>query len=153
MRRRIGKGIDDLQLLDDRARPSMRDDERQRILMFRTNVDEMNVQPVDLRGELRQGVQFSLDLAPIVIGGPIACELLNHCKLHALRLICDGLPFGPLRRGDAPAEINQCRLWNVDVVERTNCNVAFSRLRHLLCNQAEGTRGCRGGKNVSSCCR
>jgi hypothetical protein len=52
MRRRIGQGIDDLQLLDDRAGPSVGDDERQRVFMLRTNVDEMDVDPVDLRDEL-----------------------------------------------------------------------------------------------------
>jgi hypothetical protein len=30
----IGQGIDDLHLFDDRAGPSVRDDERQRIFMF-----------------------------------------------------------------------------------------------------------------------
>ena len=47
--RGIGKWIDNLQLLDNRARPPVRDDERQRIRMFRANVNEMNVQPIDLR--------------------------------------------------------------------------------------------------------
>jgi hypothetical protein len=46
----IGQGIDDLQLLDDRTGPSMRDDQRQRVLVFGTSVQEMNVQPVDLGG-------------------------------------------------------------------------------------------------------
>src|SRR5215204_5742139 len=39
----IGERTDDLQLLDDRAGPAVRDDERQRVFVFRTNVDEMNV--------------------------------------------------------------------------------------------------------------
>jgi hypothetical protein len=43
MCRGIGQGIDDLQLLDDRAGPSVRDDERQRIFMLRPNVNEMDV--------------------------------------------------------------------------------------------------------------
>ena len=53
MRRRIGKRIDDLQLLDDRAGPTVGDDERQRLVMFRTNVNEMDVQPIYLGDELR----------------------------------------------------------------------------------------------------
>ena len=53
MRRGIGQGIDDLQLLDDRAGPSVRDDERQRVFVLRTNVNEMNVDPIDLGEELR----------------------------------------------------------------------------------------------------
>ena len=86
MRRGIGQRIDDLQLLDDRAGPSVRDDERQRIFMLRTNVNEVNVQPIDLGDELRQGVQPRLALAPVVFRRPIARELLNRRELHALRL-------------------------------------------------------------------
>src|ERR687897_3777901 len=105
MCRGIGKWLDDLQLLDDRAWPSVVDDERQRIFMFRTNVDEMNVEPIDLGHELRQGVELLLDLAPIVICGPIACEFPHRRKRHALGLICNGLLFGPLRGRDAATEV------------------------------------------------
>ena len=59
MCRGIGQWIDDLQLLDDRAGPSVRDDERQRIFMFRTNVNEMNVQPIDLGDEIAAGRSVS----------------------------------------------------------------------------------------------
>src|SRR6266699_233234 len=52
MSRGVGQRIDDLQLFDDRARPSMGDDDRQRILFFRTDVNEMDVQPIDLGDEL-----------------------------------------------------------------------------------------------------
>ena len=92
MCRGIRQRIDDLQLLDDRAGPAVRDDERQRIRMLRTDVDEVNVDPVDVGDELRQGVQLRLALAPVVIGRPIARELLHRRELHALRLIRDGLP-------------------------------------------------------------
>src|SRR5713226_2628348 len=67
-RRGIGQRIYDLHLLDNRARPSMRDDERQRIFMFRANVNEVNVQSIDLGDELRQGVQSRLHLSPVVFG-------------------------------------------------------------------------------------
>ena len=53
MCRGIGERIDDLQLLDDRAGPPVRDDERQCIFMVRSDVNEMNVEPVDLGHELR----------------------------------------------------------------------------------------------------
>jgi hypothetical protein len=53
MRRGIGQRFDDFQLLDDRAGPSVSDDERERILMWRTEVNEMNIQAVDLGYELR----------------------------------------------------------------------------------------------------
>jgi hypothetical protein len=53
MRRRVGERTDDLEHLDDRAGPAVRDDERQRIFMLRTNVNEMNVEPIDLGYKLR----------------------------------------------------------------------------------------------------
>ena len=52
----IGQRLDDLHLLDDRAGPAMRDDDRQRVFVLRADMDEMNVQPVDLGDEVRQGV-------------------------------------------------------------------------------------------------
>ena len=59
--RGIGQRIDDLQLLDDRAGPTVRDDQRQGIWEFRPNVDELNVEPVDRGHELREGIQPRLD--------------------------------------------------------------------------------------------
>jgi hypothetical protein len=64
--RGIGQRINDLQLLDDRAGPPVCDDQRQRIFMLRTNVNEMDVQPIDLGDELRQGVKLRFDSAPVV---------------------------------------------------------------------------------------
>ena len=53
MCRRIGERLDDLQLLDDRTRPAVRDDQRQRIFVLRADVDEVDVQAVDLGDEIR----------------------------------------------------------------------------------------------------
>src|SRR5918999_5973184 len=113
----IGERTDDLQLLDDRAGPSVRDDERQRIFMFRTNVNEMNVQPVDLGDEVRQGLQLLLDLAPVVLLRPIARECLHRREPRPLRLIFDGLLFGPARLRDASAEVDEFLFRNVVDVE------------------------------------
>ena len=38
----------------------------------------MNVQSIDLGDELRQGVQFCLDLAPVILCRPIARQRLNR---------------------------------------------------------------------------
>ena len=89
--RRIGQRIDDLELLDDRAGPAVRDDQRQRIFVLRADVDEVDVQPVDLGDELRQGLELRLELAPVVLGRPVARERLHRRQLHALRPIIDGL--------------------------------------------------------------
>ena len=81
----------------------MRDNERQRIFVLRTNVNEVNVQPIDLSHEMRQGLQFRLDLAPVVFRAPILRECLHGRELHALRRIRYRFPFGPLRCVNAPA--------------------------------------------------
>src|ERR1700674_790524 len=110
----IGKWIDNLQLLDDRAGPPVGDDQWQRIFMFRTNVNEMNVEAVDRRHELRKRIQLCLALAPIVVRPPIACDFLNRRELHALRFIRDRFPVRPPRRVDAPAQIDERLFRNVD---------------------------------------
>src|SRR3546814_16809551 len=69
---RIGQRLDDLQLLDDRSRPAVGDDDRQGILMLRTSGDEVNVELVDFGDEVREGVPPRLDLAPVIFARPIA---------------------------------------------------------------------------------
>ena len=120
----IGERTDNLQLLDNRAGPSVRDDQWQRVCMLRTDVNEMNVQPVDRGDELRQGVQCRFDLAPVVIRRPIAREFLHRRELHALRFIRDRFPFGPPGGVDAPAQFGQFGFRNIDL-ERTDCIGVF----------------------------
>src|SRR5262245_30117443 len=65
----------------------------------------MYVEPIDLGDELRQNSQSCLHLTPVVICRPIVGEFLHRCELHALRLITNGLLFGPLRGRNAPAKL------------------------------------------------
>ena len=115
VRRGIGERLDDLQLLDDRARPPVRDDQRQRVLVLGANVDEMDVKPVDLGDEVRQSVQFRLTRAPVVVCPPVARELLHHREPHALRVVGDRLAFGPPGRVYAPAQLGELRLRKTDL--------------------------------------
>ena len=55
------------------------------------DVDEVDLDPVDLGRELRQRVEPRLALAPVVVGRPVAGELLQRRQLHALRPIRDEL--------------------------------------------------------------
>ena len=87
----------------------MRDDERQRILMFRADVNEMNVQPVDLGDEMRQGLQSRLAFGPVVLSAPVSREFLNSRELDALRCIRDCFPLRPLCCVDAPAQVGDLR--------------------------------------------
>jgi hypothetical protein len=81
---RVGQPIDDLQLLDYRAGPPVINDERQRILVLGPDMDEVDVQPVDLRQEMRKVVQHRLASAPVVVRRPVEREILHHPERHTL---------------------------------------------------------------------
>ena len=68
---RISQRFNNLQHLDEGAGPSVRENDGQGILMLGTNVNEVNIQPIDLSQEVRQGIQLRFELAPVVIRGPI----------------------------------------------------------------------------------
>ena len=90
----IGKRSDDLQLFDYRAGPSVGDDQRQRIFMFRADMNEMNIQSIDLGDEVRYGIQPRFTLAPVVMRLPVAQKLLNSLERYSLRIIGDGFLVG-----------------------------------------------------------
>ena len=121
----IGQRPDQLDLLEHRAGPAVGDDQRKRILLARPDVDEMNVEPVDVRHELREGIQLRFCLAPIVICRPVVRELPHRRELHALGLICDRLAVRPPGRRDPSAEIEERLFRNVDA-ERADC-IVFHR--------------------------
>jgi hypothetical protein len=57
-------------------------------------MDEVDIQPVDFGDEIRYGVEPRLDLAPVVIGLPIAQNLLDGLERRADRLEIDLLGLG-----------------------------------------------------------
>ena len=110
----VGERIDDLQLLDDRARPSVRDDERQGILVLRADVDEVDVEAVDLGDEMREGLQSGLALAPVVLLGPVTGECLHRRELGPCRGIVDGFLLGPARGHDSRTQVIEIRFAGLD---------------------------------------
>ena len=59
----------------------MRHDQRQGVRMTRADVNEVDVDAVDRRHELRQGVELGLGLSPVVAGAPILDERLELREL------------------------------------------------------------------------
>jgi hypothetical protein len=116
--RRVGQRIDDAQLLDDRPRPAVRDDHWQRIVVRRPHVNEMNVESVDLGDEVRKRVEPGLAPPPVVVGGPMARELLNRRELDPLGLIGDSLPFWLLGRVDPPPQLPERLVWHIHTKRR-----------------------------------
>ncbi len=87
-----------------------REDDRERVLVFRADVDEVDVEPVDLGAEVRQGAQPSLAPAHVVLRRPVAGEFLGHRLLHALRGVGDEFWVWPAGGGDAGAQRLEFRL-------------------------------------------
>src|ERR1700689_2963384 len=115
--------------------------------MSRANMDEMDVEAVDLGHELRQRVELRLALPPVVVRPPIARDFLDRGELYALGVVQDGLTIGPARRRDAPAEIDQRILWNVNL-ERPDC-VSARAFGGCVSSARKSARGAgsRGGNN------
>jgi hypothetical protein len=91
------------------------DDERQRVLVRRPHVEEVDIEAVDLGDEPRQRVQPGLEPPQVGVGAPVAHEFLHRRQLHALRLIGDGLLLGPARRLHAPAQLGEVLLGDANV--------------------------------------
>ena|SRR5678815_3232981 len=95
MRRWIGQRFDHLVKFDHRSRPTMRDDQGPRLRMLRANMDEMDVEPVDLGGELAEPIEPRLALPPIIGLGPILADVLDPLQRRALAPIVDQFGFRP----------------------------------------------------------
>src|SRR4029077_18683704 len=100
-------GADALHELHDRSRPSVRENDRQRVLVRGTHVNEMNANPVDLSTVLREGIEASLEPAPVVLVAPIDDQRLSLLEGCALRPVTDGFPLWPPSVGKSLFEIVQ----------------------------------------------
>ena len=127
MRGRVGERLDELELLDDGARPAVRDEHRQGIFVLRPHVDEVDVEAIDLGDEVRHGIEARLDFAPVIFGGPVAREFLRGRERHALRKVGDGFLLRESCCQDTPAQFGELRLRSIHL-ERTN-----RRCLHHLC--------------------
>ena len=93
-----------------------------------------------------RALSLRLDLAPVVIRPPVTHQLLKLCELSALRPVVDGLPVGPPRGGDAPAEIDELLSRNVDV-EGPDCVASGCAQGRRNCGS--GPRGREARKNIA----
>src|SRR5580704_9870707 len=83
----------------------------------------MNVEPIDLGDELREGIQSCLALAPVVFRAPIVRERLSRRELNALVCICHRFPFRPLCVVDAPTQFGEFRFRDSYFLKWTNRTV------------------------------
>src|SRR4030095_16995398 len=87
IRRRIGEWSNEFQLFGDGARPTVCDDDWQRIRVLRFHVNEMNVEAINRSDKVWQGFQSSLELTPVIFIQPVVGQLLHCRQLYALRRV------------------------------------------------------------------
>ena len=99
----------------------------------------MNVEPINVGDEIGQRIEPRFHFAPVVLGRPIARQLLSGCEPHALRVVSYLFLVRPLGRVDAPAQVDESLLRNAD---REGADpVVVGRSRQLWGKQAQSTRG------------
>src|ERR1700730_4420185 len=96
---RVGQRPNNVPEEEYRAWPSMGEDYRQRVRMFRANVDEMNAEAIDLGPILRKPVQRFLAAPPVVVSPPVFNELAQLLERHTLRPVADRLSLRPASLG------------------------------------------------------
>jgi hypothetical protein len=114
VRHRVGERADRLEELYDRSRPAMGEDERQRVVVGRADVQEVDPEAVDRGTELRQGVQAPLGGPPVVLLGPVPAQRAQVAQGDALRPVVGGLLIRPSRAPQAFPQVGQCGLGDVE---------------------------------------
>jgi len=128
----------------------VRNDDRQGVRVLGADVNEMDVQPIDVGEELRQGIQLRLDLAPVVPALPVAHQALHRRQLDTLRSIGNGFLFRPVRSGQAPAQVRNCLVRDMHL-ERANSTLAAARREgrrlHIVVHRLAGLGAKRAREN------
>jgi hypothetical protein len=139
--RRIRQRTHHLEEFYDGSRPPMRQDDRQRIRVFRPHVQEMNTEAVNLGPVLRNRVQPSFKAAHVVAGPPIVRERLHLRHGHAFGPVVERLFLRPAGCGKPGAQIVESSSWNSQAEFR-------HRLRGGRHRDLRGFRRCfvRGGQ-------
>src|SRR5690349_21172908 len=111
----VAERADELHELPDRSRPSVRENDRQRVPVRGAHVDEVNAEPVDLGAVLWEGVEASLEPVPVVLVAPVSDQRLSLLEGYALRPVTDGFPLRPPRGRQPKLEIVEGLLRYLDL--------------------------------------
>src|SRR5262245_38844205 len=80
----FGERTDDFFVLDDRTRPSIQQQQRHCIWIFRPLMDEMDIDAVDVGLELVESIQAFLLNTPVVLVPPIFDKALEIREIRAV---------------------------------------------------------------------
>src|SRR5437879_1025325 len=97
--------------------------------MRRTNVQEVNVEPVNLRRELFEAIEQLLAATPIILLSPITADLLDPLQWRALAPVIDQFGFRPAGPAQSRSEIVEHIVTDCDA-KRLDCGTHGSFLRY-----------------------
>jgi hypothetical protein len=114
---RIGERADHVEELDERAGPTVREDQRERVRLGGADVQEVDVLPVDRGRELRDLVQALLDGPPVELVAPAAHQLTH--RVHADAVVAARRELlGVAGAGEPVGEVVEVGLGDVDAEGR-----------------------------------
>jgi hypothetical protein len=111
----IGQWADRFRKFEDRTRPTMAEQNWQRILMLRSNVKEMDTKPIYLCVVLSESVDHCLATAPVIAGSPVFRQRLYARQRHALRPVSNCLAVWPAPCFQTALEVIERALRHVEV--------------------------------------
>src|SRR5258708_19698935 len=91
----------------------MRQNDRQGILVLRSDVNEVDPETVNLRAKLRQPIQSARNTTPIVARAPVLNEALCFGQRYPLGPIRYWFLVRPPTVGKSLFHIDQPRLWHI----------------------------------------
>ena len=119
---RIRQRADQAEIVDERSRVAVEQEQRRGIRLARAHVDEVDRLAVDGRRELRQLVDPGLLGAPVERGAPPLGESLEVVERHALAPALARQGVGPARARESIVEIVEVGLRDVDA-ERADARI------------------------------
>src|SRR5580704_15772507 len=155
MGRRIDQRSDDLQKLNDRSWPAVRDDDGQRVGMLRFDVNEVDSEAIEVRAKLWQRIQRTLDTTPVVMSAPVVDERPCFCERHTLGPFRYCFLVRPAGVGKSSLEIVQRGLGHMDLERhygfrrcgkhefRDLVGACTGSFREKVCGPDRGAASCR----------
>ena len=128
---RVAQRPDQVEVLEDRHRPAVRADQRQRVGLGRAHVEEVHRLAVDRRRELRVGVEPGLLVAPVEGRAPVVDELAHVLERDAVVPVGAGQLIGPAHPGQACLEVVEVGLRQLGP-ERSSSEPSVGMLTSLL---------------------
>ena len=104
---RIGQQRHQRQVLGERARPAVRQDQRDAVAAPRPFVNEMNARAVDVGAEVVERVEPALLLAPVELVSPVAEHVAQVREIGALAPRISRRSVRPTRCADARSKVRQ----------------------------------------------